>query len=684
MVKVLYRPLQPGEIRLVTLLPGSITSRIQCRLSYHTLDEGLRYDALSYYWGDPKITQPITLDDHSINITAELERALRHLRTPDEKRILWIDALCINQNDAVERNHQVADMFYIYQTAQRVRIWIGRESEECDSNLKEKLESLLTRYREDSKQPVQRYNLRLGLKHSRHWNALKLLELFGKPGNARDYTFDFMESSLKHPLGQKAWCDLAILACRPYWARVWIQQEIVRQTGVLVHCGRWSFPLTWLYKLHTIYTKYLDTYQDNRLPTFQKFIRQVFAYIEFLKPQKGQIEQSDYSTTINILRHQHMRRTTDPRDNIYGIVGIVAAWRGSFPVDYRLESDGVYVAAFKFITIRYGHLGLLVDQWRISSLRNLDGLPSWCPDWTINIDPASTELSSKPRNSSFWNIPGFIGGGKSNFNKFNNSVSDFYFESNDRVLVASGIELDIIEEFTGRFGNDPVLANSQGKVLHEALTLGMKSCGGPYWSFWSSYQQQTSSSQLVPPDHEKPTVSISLIKNSNVPEPHLKSHSEDQLRATMRTLVADQLLLKPYAFDHLYRQNPNKENRLENGTRDEAPDKKIEAVTRRFLQETLRTGSTPFTSDFNSYFLVPSRLRRFFVSRSKHMGLANEQIQKGDVVCILFRCPRPVVLRKVDDHYMFIGDAYFHGWMHGEAITKLQEGLLRKQCFRIR
>ncbi|KAI1755452.1 heterokaryon incompatibility protein-domain-containing protein [Xylaria castorea] len=305
MGKVLYRSLRPGEIRLVTLLPGSITSRVQCKLSYHTLDEGPRYDALSYCWGDPKATQPITLDGHPLNVTAELERALRHLRVLDENRTLWIDALCINQNDAIERNHQVADMFHIYQTAQRVRIWIGRESEEYDSNFGKKLKSYLARYWEDSKQPTQRCNLRIGFKHSSHWNALKLIELFGKPSRGDIYdTYDDMGSSLEHPSVQQAWCDLAILASRPYWARVWIQQEIVRQTNVIVHCGWWKFPLTWLYNLYTLYINYLDDMRhDERIPLFQQFIRQLFARIGLLKSQHGKIDRFDYPTTASILRH---------------------------------------------------------------------------------------------------------------------------------------------------------------------------------------------------------------------------------------------------------------------------------------------------------------------------------------------------------------------------------------------
>lgn len=65
------------------------------------------------------------------------------------------------------------------------------------------------------------------------------------------------------------------------------------------------------------------------------------------------------------------------------------------------------------------------------------------------------------------------------------------------------------------------------------------------------------------------------------------------------------------------------------------------------------------------------------------MGLGPKQLQEGDVIAHLFNCRLPVILRKVQDHYILIGAAYFHGW-DGEKIKEgMRDGSLRKQYFEI-
>ncbi|KAH6857601.1 heterokaryon incompatibility, partial [Alternaria alternata] len=84
------------------------------------------YTALSYVWGDAKHTKPIQLGYHQIpTITKNLEKALRHLRDRASERILWVDAICINQSDEEEKLSQVQSMGDVYRNAVEVRIWLG-------------------------------------------------------------------------------------------------------------------------------------------------------------------------------------------------------------------------------------------------------------------------------------------------------------------------------------------------------------------------------------------------------------------------------------------------------------------------------------------------------------------------------------------------------------------------------
>ncbi|KAH9203309.1 heterokaryon incompatibility protein-domain-containing protein, partial [Leptodontidium sp. 2 PMI_412] len=137
-----YEPLtNPStEIRLVALGPALLDEdEIRCELE--TVDiTSTKYEALSYAWGDATIKSPIMLCGQPFPVTTNLERALRSLRKQSNdyahKRILWIDAICINQGNDVERSEQVQRMGSIYKSAACVLVWLGGYHELEDDSVK--------------------------------------------------------------------------------------------------------------------------------------------------------------------------------------------------------------------------------------------------------------------------------------------------------------------------------------------------------------------------------------------------------------------------------------------------------------------------------------------------------------------------------------------------------------------
>ncbi|KAM3424496.1 hypothetical protein BST61_g6500 [Cercospora zeina] len=135
----IYAPLDASarQIRIAKVLPNQDSSAlVQCELDVLVLDDttDATFEALSYCWGDPKVTANIELNGTIAAVTVNLEAALRQFRTDADGDVLfiWIDAICINQQDVEERNSQVALMQEIYTKAANVRIWLGiadRESE---------------------------------------------------------------------------------------------------------------------------------------------------------------------------------------------------------------------------------------------------------------------------------------------------------------------------------------------------------------------------------------------------------------------------------------------------------------------------------------------------------------------------------------------------------------------------
>ncbi|TLD16753.1 uncharacterized protein PgNI_02156 [Pyricularia grisea] len=124
-----YRPLDPSgtNIRLLRLLPAAdADSPLQSALLHVDLASKPQYEALSYAWGKPVFAQEVDVEGAGvIRITKNLSHALRHLRLETEPRTLWVDAVCINQADVAERGHQVTLMQAIFSSCERCLVWMG-------------------------------------------------------------------------------------------------------------------------------------------------------------------------------------------------------------------------------------------------------------------------------------------------------------------------------------------------------------------------------------------------------------------------------------------------------------------------------------------------------------------------------------------------------------------------------
>ena len=128
-----YSPLPEGWIRLIKLIPNQDSQAPVCIdfLDYHLSSElnteRPEYEALSYVWGsdtDRLFAWVGNSHDHSVPMTKNLYAALERLRNGSLARYLWVDSVCINQEDDDERSRQVANMAKIYHYAKCVVVWL--------------------------------------------------------------------------------------------------------------------------------------------------------------------------------------------------------------------------------------------------------------------------------------------------------------------------------------------------------------------------------------------------------------------------------------------------------------------------------------------------------------------------------------------------------------------------------
>ncbi|PVH78634.1 hypothetical protein DL98DRAFT_421844, partial [Cadophora sp. DSE1049] len=125
-----YQPLDTAqeEIRILILYGSDLSAPRsgQAELRIVALDRYPEYEALSYQWGTSSADQSIVIDGQHKAITPNLALALHSLRHEMRERVLWVDAICINQRSTKEKSSQVQLMNRIYAEASEVLIWLGR------------------------------------------------------------------------------------------------------------------------------------------------------------------------------------------------------------------------------------------------------------------------------------------------------------------------------------------------------------------------------------------------------------------------------------------------------------------------------------------------------------------------------------------------------------------------------
>ena len=137
-----YSSLSPGpdSIRLLRLMPHeNERADIQCELVEYSLQDSEQrthlYEALSYTWGGSDKPRSIYINKQNLPVTVNLHTALSRLRDRCFERIIWVDAVCIDQENLEEKSNQVQLMAKIYSKATRVLVWLGETADDSDGAL---------------------------------------------------------------------------------------------------------------------------------------------------------------------------------------------------------------------------------------------------------------------------------------------------------------------------------------------------------------------------------------------------------------------------------------------------------------------------------------------------------------------------------------------------------------------
>lgn len=447
-----YTQLESDEFRLLILEPGIKNDEIRCQLRTCNYSAKIPYTALSYAWGDATKVEKVQCNGKEIGIASNLHQALLDLRDADRERVLWIDALCINQDDISERGHQVRNMKQIYAQARQVLVWLGPEDDAIS-----KAFDILRELKPTFVEPKNL--LTLGFKPS-YFSASNL--------DQRTIGFNFAMAD-ESQLLRSGLDPLITLLERPWFRRLWVLQEVAHAKHVTLVSGRAT--LHWKLLARPVRDLYhsgmaLDSITDKAKIGVLSVIEMENARQPAMSRHKRRL--------LSVLLATHAAECSDIRDKIYAILNLADDYDPErdidiFGPDYLASPKDAFTRFARWSVAR-GDLDILSCTTRadVPAVEDLDRLPSWVPDWTridnetpfvryrdiIPFSAASALVGYRPR------------------------VTD------DDKLILSGVVVDVVKAvgplstFTKAEAYEKLTANQ--KWLNECLDLGYRIHQGPF------------------------------------------------------------------------------------------------------------------------------------------------------------------------------------------------------------
>ncbi|MCJ1351790.1 MAG: hypothetical protein MMC33_001774 [Icmadophila ericetorum] len=339
----IYDPIiHNSSIRLLILAPGQSNDPISCELYTVDLETSPEYEAISYCWGGPPDERKIACGNRTLSITKNLYDALQQIRDQKEPRILWTDAICINQMDLIERAKQVQLMGRIYEQCSRCIAWLGMD--EIDDYFATHLLVKLSQLNSSQRSRVGR----------KPWSKLTTT--------------------------QHQWDSLRKLLNRPWFIRIWTLQEIIIPRQAVIICGKYEWEADEFFKL--IKFAY-DNQGEEDLGGFTYGMLQCLKVATAREKRHKQVSASQNSL-LGILRDARERHAGDERDKIFAILGLCKEEDSrKITPNYEDTPAKVYTNVAKTILMSTDEPLRLLSAAGLGEQSSVElTLPSWVPDWS--------------------------------------------------------------------------------------------------------------------------------------------------------------------------------------------------------------------------------------------------------------------------------------------------------------
>lgn len=566
---------------------------------------------------------------------------------------MWIDALCINQQDKAEKNHQVPLMRQIYKSAERVFSWLG-----CSDTDTLPAFSLVERWADAilSTNPT-----------AETWSN----------SQARREAIQ----NIERPFDLPDWASFVAFARKPYWERIWILQEVTLAQRCILLCGIHELPFEKL-----MWASRAWTTGNLRSPQLVELVRPVgegtpfYSFMKipleggaFVKVKVEASAQRELRQFPFLLKRASILLATDPKDKVYGILGLLNLASGKISVDYEGDDIGTYSDTLLTLAKEAGRLDVLSFAGNLEESAQditIRTWPSWVPDFRCrnrrNMDDRFSE------SSLYYNI--FF------FNASGNSVAQCSINStNPRLLHVRGLLLDDVSEVVRpfqRLDNERRFRSWLSFTVRHAYKVQPRSISPLQLLFRTMIADHLWRGNESP-DFLASHLGVNFFRFAagflstarRVLEEDFALHEMRDLSTHQR--VAPSSKFKETLASWLYEDTDQAEKTWTQRPRVD--------VSKFLNQPHLHWPDLVDTNDeshdqfylaeFSSVFSRTGS-RCFFVTKDGYLGAGPGLTRPGDKVFLPLGCSVPLVIRESKMNFEVVADAFVAGVMQGELFSK--------------
>ncbi|KAF5005238.1 hypothetical protein FDECE_8296 [Fusarium decemcellulare] len=655
-----HNPLSQGdrEIRLLRFTcaatgPVDDSEPISLELQHVSLNDNISYSAASYTWGDTTDSVMIDINGYPFEITLNLHEALKQFRRDGLKSWLWIDAICIEQSNDLEKASQIMEMREIFGQAKTVYLWLGTGTVESDLTIDFISRVGTTAPSCDVIKSVYRVSLRNEINSYIEQSCLQASD-GSTPSESKlgRFYYDLLnEDALRtqSPL----MTGIRNILQRNYWHRIWIVQEVVLAKEALVVVGTKSVSLEAFDATFSAIWRCIHSGARHMRPEWNAFCDGLSGNLYRIKSLDTRRHLRQTTATIPIrladvlweVRAAPGRphySATDPRDILFGLLGILTEEQTKgILVDYTKSVAQVFTTLTRTL-ISSGDEDRFSFHLDFCNPGDPTGeLPTWVPDWQ--------EIGNwGVRTYRINHFPQYKATGRSL-----GQVSTLSVEGDAHVLYRFGCRVDVITEvmhppewIQKRRYSPSVINDADNWFRSIAAFTKLGSESGPGEDYiWRTVMALESDRNFTAPGEE----CVCLNENTR-----------GLSRKIMRVQHVDAESLTDQE-DKYIRNGPLY---MDFGSSSEALNDQQVSL---------------FASKRRWYLGTHNRNRTLFKTSKGMLGLGHVGIETGDIVTLIWGVCSPIILRqRPGGGFYFLGDAYVDGIMQGEY---LENGPVEEEFF---